>query len=211
MGDMMVIANQPILANATSTYPVSDIDDLELRFEELIETYFSSPVDERINLVFEYPDYSCPGDLLRVNLITKGQFLLCVVNEFAAELLNGGLAQFLVNKPDWIADVSETLSVLEMTDFLAEFRNQIDLLQPLFATFPLLEDQSLRVAIRDLHSRYNKLAKHLSGTLIDRHFTMKWSEEDHGLYWDSSQWSQQLIEKMIDYAVAHPSEFRHIS
>ena len=211
MGDMMVIANQPILANATSTYPVSDVDDLDLRFEELIETYFDSPVDERINLVFEYPDYSCPGDLLRVNLITKGQFLLCVVNEFAAELFNGGLAQFLVNKPDWIADVSETLSVLEMTDFLAEFRNQIDLLQPLLATFPLLEDESLRVAIRDLHSRYNELAKHLSGTLIDKHFTMKWSEEDHGLYWDPSQWSQQLIKKMIDYAVAHPSEFRHIS
>ena len=207
----MTLDNEPKLVDAISIYDLSPDEDLEYNFGELVETYFDSPVDENINLVYEDSDYSTPSDLLRANLITKGQYLLFVVNEFDAQLRDGGLAQFISNKPEWIADVAQALNLLEMTDFHDEFAKEIKGLQSYFGDEASSGDDENAPELHRLSIEYGLLAERLSDTLIDRHYQMRWSNKENRLYWDPSQWSQQLLQKMIAFAQAHPFEFRHVN
>jgi hypothetical protein len=199
---VMAADNQPLFVDATSIYAFSADEDLEWNFGELIDTYLDSPVDEHVDLLYEDSDYSTPGDLLRANLVTKGQYLLVIASHFHAQLCNGGLAQFITNKPEWIADVQAALSELGMIEFRDEFEKTIMELRSYFG------EGSGEPELHRLSIEYDLLIERLSDTLIDEHYSMRWSETDKNLHWDPSQWSQQLLQKIIDYALAHPSEFR---
>lgn len=207
----MFLRKKPVLLPAGTDLHAEINGDLEDAFADLTDACFAPPVFERSELVYESNRYRSPGALLRARLITRGQWLLLVVSGLDGELLNGGLAEFIVNNPDWIDDVPPALEELGLQAFRDSYVETMAHLETVIDGFNPSGGTSLLSMFRDMRRLEAELVKNTEDCLIDRNFTMRLDGSSRSLVWHEDQWTRQLKRRMIDWVADHPEEFREPS
>jgi len=206
---------KPVLIEAGQSPYLSSQTDVEGKFSDYHARYTSSPVDEHISSVFKLEAIQTPHDALDKGYITRGQWLIWVVKQFYSQMTNGGIAQFLVNCEEHVADVAIALKFLELPEFADAYFNLVE---------PLIDDldknrrsagglsvfRQVRAKFRDFEAIRQKVLDHSADSGIDRHFVLRWDEERKGLYWPPELWSQQMLTRTVAYIEAHPSDFQHL-
>jgi len=203
------------LIDANKLPILSDEEDLDGKLADYFDRFTEYPVDEHLASIFELKTIRTPFDALEQDYITKGQWLLWVVEHFYGEMENGGIAQFLVNCEELIGDVAVALNFLELVEFSDTY---VELVQPLIndldqhrrTTEGLSVFRRVRAMFRDFEATRQKVLDKAEGNTIDEHFVMKWDEELGTLYWPPELWSQQLLARTVAYIEANPGEFQHL-
>lgn len=204
----MFFRKKPVLLNARTNIDVSGAKDLDFAFADLTEICLAPPVYERTELVFRKSRYNSPGDLLRANMLTRGQWLLFVASEFDAEMRNGGLSQFLVNKPGWVDDVPEALDELGLAEARDEYVRLLAELESVIDGFTPSRRNSLMGSLRDMDRLEKELSERTRDSVLEHHFARRRDEKTGRMIWGDDQWSTQIRQRMIAYAQAHPGEFK---
>jgi len=207
----MFLRKRPLLLPANSDLRADLTGDLDDAFADMVEACFAPPVFERSELVYESNRYRSPGALLRAGLITRGQWLLLVACGLDGELLNGGLAQFIINCPDWIDDVPPALEELRVHAFRDSYVETLAHLETVIDGFNPSGGTSLLSMFRDMRRLEAELIRNTKDCLIDRNFTMRLDGASRSLVWHDEQWTRQLKRRMIDWVADHPEEFRQPS
>ncbi|MCI5077766.1 hypothetical protein [Oricola sp.] len=207
----MLFRKKPVLLPAGSDLCAVVTDDLDNSFADMVEACFAPPVQERTEMAFENRRDASPQTLLRKNLITRGQWLLLLAEGFDFEMENGGLAQFIVNKPDWVGEIPMALEALGLGAFRDAYVETVNRLEAAVDGFRPSGGGSLLSILRDTNRLEEQLREHTDDGLIDRNYTMRWDEGSGTTVWDDEQWSRQLKRRMIDWVAEHPEEFRKTS
>lgn len=208
--------NRTVLIEISGEPFLSAEEELHEKFADYFERFTESPVEEHLVSVFELKTVLTPQDAFKQGYITKGQWILWVVENFYGQMTNGGIAQFLVNCEDLIVDVAIVLETLELTEFSGAY---VELVQPLIvdldkhrkSTEGFSVFRRVRAMFHDFEVIRQQVVKNTVGSKIDEQFCMKWDDERSELYWPPELWSQQLLARTMTYIEANPTEFQHFS
>ena len=203
----MFFRNKPVLLPAGTDLCTDSTRELDFALADMVEACFAPPVMDRTEMAYEENRYHSPLALRRARLITKGQWLLLVVNELDGQILNGGISQFFQNWPAWIDEVVEVLEELQMWDFREAYIDTIKLANPVFDSFKPSQGTSLLSEMRDLDRLGRELRNAIGDGQIDENFMRRYDNGRNG-DWDDDQWSQQIKKRMIAWVADHPGEFR---
>lgn len=205
------MSQKPVLVDADEDFGTRETDDHEELFGDLIDVYLDGPAEDHIYLYnSQTQTYPTPRAIFQAGLTTKGQWLLSLASEFYADLQNGGLAQFLANKPGWQEDVTEMLSELGLDEFHTGYRAILEKLEPVSGLLGVPGDRDGDAFTNSLASRHEAILAAMHHYGIDEPFRNKWwGEENEGNRTDSS-WSQQFLKAIVDYCRLHPEEFKRM-
>lgn len=202
---------KPVLVDLGSNTLISIEEDAASRFYDYYEIYLGPTVDAHIRSVFYGERLLTPREMLDDGYITKGQWLIWVVDTFYGEMTNGGIAQFLVNCPRFLSDVAVALKILELSEF---YKNYVCLVEPLIDEL----DKNRRLAARtpesgqtglmeDYYAVLERLENSAEGSKINDNFVMEWDENLMASFWPPEKWSQRMLNQAIAYMQKHPGEF----
>ncbi len=205
-----------VLIEARHSPFVSDEDDVEGKLEDYYDEFMSLQVEEHILSALENNAIRTPHDAFEHGYVTRGQWLLWVVENFYGQMTNGGIAQFLVNCEELIADVAIALEFLELAEFADVY---LKLVEPLIndldknrrAAKGLSFFRQIRAKYRDYDAIHQEVLDRAKDSGIGYHFVKQWDEERGALFWPPEFWSQQMLTRTVAYIETHLDDFQHIS
>lgn len=124
------------------------------RVYEYHEAYMTDDLNDLLNDVFQ-AGAEAGKDLLY--MLTDGQRAMCAIVVFDAEVNNGGLAQFFVNRPELVDEVRRALSVVGATSTLNRYARILVLAE---RNWPILNERERVMRSHELAKDERENAEH---------------------------------------------------